>query len=581
MGVVHSMDEQQVERISKALKDSSAAIQGINNKFDLVDDHWRALQGFNDKINGRVENTLISFQRLDDTINAKVSMALQTVNSATDDLTAVVTHMVNMLQEFDVGREVNQLPKAVIPLMIPLIILMIELAVANAYLGILLTRVPDVSDTYSSHLLSNAGTVMGGLTISLLWLVCFRGWLSCKTRRWGRSASRTSRAADLSAPRPTAEVQEPLSASAEAVDVGLRDEAGVHIVQPQLLRQLSPADSSAASEDTSRALSRQAPARGVPPLFSSEKERTTLSKQRTLDLDEATRHVLLAELARRNQPEFDEVDVELRTSTSSTSGLAGEMLARKSARRIPASPLRAVDSPLQANSPLRAIDSPLWRGAAVSRSMSQAHSSRSGLPPWSSGESAQEASMVVAENFEKRPQSPLGTWTPMVMPPAAGDSPVPSPAAGDPPGPSQAAAPAEVAGGGATWSAPGKPRKRVEITLTGLLSADALWRTGVNAASAPVSPLAIGPGEHSGLGTGEPFGEAGAQRAAGPAGLGARDRRAEGAPSAAAAPRGQDRVFGVQPLDAGVFDEGAHEARSSSPTAGRGIQALFQAPPGS
>lgn len=185
--------------------------------------------------------------------------------------------------------------------------------------------------------------------------------------------------------------------------------------------------------------------------------------------------------------------------------------------------------------------------------------------------------MLVAE--ESRPQSPLRTWTPMVMPPAFGDSPVPSPAAGDLPVPSQAAAPAELAGGGATSSAPSKPRKRVEITLTGLLSVDALWKTGVNAASAPLTPLAIGTGEHPGLGTGEPFGEAGAQRAAGPAGLGARDRQAEGAPSGAAAPHGQDRVLGVQPLDIAVFDEGAYQACDSSPTAGRGIQALFQAPP--
>jgi len=176
------MDDGQVNRISKALQDSAKSIQGINDKFDTVDEHWRGLQDFNGKINHRVENALTSFKRLDDTINDRVTLALDSVTHATDDLTQVVQSMVLMLQEFDVGREMNQLPKAVIPLMIPLIILMIELAVANAYLGILLTRFPDVSEEYSTYLLANAGTVMMGLTVSLVWLGLYRGRLSYKTR---------------------------------------------------------------------------------------------------------------------------------------------------------------------------------------------------------------------------------------------------------------------------------------------------------------------------------------------------------------------------------------------------------------
>mmetsp|Transcript_92733 Transcript_92733/g.235858 ORF Transcript_92733/g.235858 Transcript_92733/m.235858 type:complete len:426 (-) Transcript_92733:92-1369(-) len=183
MGVVHSMDDGQVNRISKALQDSAKSIQGINDKFDTVDEQWKGLQDFNGKINHRVENALTSFKRLDDTINDKVTLALDSVTHATDDLTQVVQSMVLMLQEFDVGREMNQLPKAVIPLMIPLIILMIELAVANAYLGILLTRFPDVSEEYSTYLLANAGTVMMGLTVSLVWLGLYRCRLSYKTRR--------------------------------------------------------------------------------------------------------------------------------------------------------------------------------------------------------------------------------------------------------------------------------------------------------------------------------------------------------------------------------------------------------------
>lgn len=80
-------------------------------------------------------------------------------------------------------REMNQLPKAVIPMMVPLIILMIELAVANAYLGILLTRMPEVSELYSSYLLLNAAVVLLGLLTSLLWLICTRCWLSYKTHK--------------------------------------------------------------------------------------------------------------------------------------------------------------------------------------------------------------------------------------------------------------------------------------------------------------------------------------------------------------------------------------------------------------
>lgn len=183
MGVVHSMDEGQVSRVSAALRQSAESIQGINSKFDIVDQHWCGVQAFNTKINTRVEDTLSSFQRLDKTINARVESALDTVKKATDELTQVMESMVYTLQAFDMQREMNQLPKAVIPMMIPLIILMIELAIANAYLGILLTRLPEVSDKYSTYLVANAATVLLGLSLSLLWLGSYRGWLSYKTRQ--------------------------------------------------------------------------------------------------------------------------------------------------------------------------------------------------------------------------------------------------------------------------------------------------------------------------------------------------------------------------------------------------------------
>lgn len=177
------MDEGQVARVSAALGQSAESIQNINSKVDIVDEHWQGMQTFNSGIASKVDDTLESFQRLDKAINARVGKALTTVEAATGELTRVMEDMVNALERFDMRREMNQLPKAVIPLMIPLVILMIELAVANAYLGILLTRLPDVGEKYSSYLLGNAAVVLLGLSLSLLWLGVYRCILSCRTRR--------------------------------------------------------------------------------------------------------------------------------------------------------------------------------------------------------------------------------------------------------------------------------------------------------------------------------------------------------------------------------------------------------------
>lgn len=233
MGVTHSMDEAQVVRISTALKQSADSIQGINSKFDIVDEHWQGVQTFNTGISTRIEGTLASFQRLDKAINARFGRALNTVKSATDELTGVMKNMVNTLEGFDMQREMNQLPKAVIPMMIPLVILMIELAVANAYLGILLTRLPDIGDKYSSYLLGNAAIVLLGLLLSMFWLVSYRGILSLRTRRASPGhitrAPTVERTADdepLEAPAPVDEEEE------EEVDKGRRRKASV----PQHLR---------------------------------------------------------------------------------------------------------------------------------------------------------------------------------------------------------------------------------------------------------------------------------------------------------------------------------------------------------
>lgn len=183
MGVSHSMDDGQVERVSAALKGSAEAIQGINKKFDMIDEHWQRMQDFNEKINTKVEGTLDSFRRLDDTLTGRADLALDAVMAATEGMSHVLEETLHTLQRFDMDREMDRLPKVIMPLCIPLIILLIELAVANAYLGILLSSLPDIRLKYSNYLLANAGSVLLGLTLSLAWLGIYRAWLAYKTRR--------------------------------------------------------------------------------------------------------------------------------------------------------------------------------------------------------------------------------------------------------------------------------------------------------------------------------------------------------------------------------------------------------------
>merc|ERR1719379_1380681 len=75
-------------------------------------------------------------------------------------------------------------------MVIPLIILLIELSVSNAYLGILLASLPEVRTRYGRYLLSNASMVLLGLTASLIWLVWYRYNLSRRTRHLDKLAKR-------------------------------------------------------------------------------------------------------------------------------------------------------------------------------------------------------------------------------------------------------------------------------------------------------------------------------------------------------------------------------------------------------
>jgi len=177
------MDETQVHRVSNALKESAAAIQGINAKFDVIDAHWRSVQQFNSKINQKVEGTLGSFERLDTTFNSRVNTVLDHVVSATGDLTKGIEDLLDVFESFDLDRQVHQIPKAMIPLVLPLIVLLIEVAVANAFLGMLLVAsLPEVGHKYSNYLLFNASSVLLGLMLSLLWLGIYRVHLSYKAR---------------------------------------------------------------------------------------------------------------------------------------------------------------------------------------------------------------------------------------------------------------------------------------------------------------------------------------------------------------------------------------------------------------
>eukprot|EP00439_Symbiodinium_sp_Y106_P008047 s7674_g1.t1 len=167
------MEEQQVKRISKALNASATAIQGINKKFEDIDVHVQRMLEFNNTTNQKMDAAFRSFERLDDTFNDRAEMFLEALvgatNSATDCLEAAVLAL----------QKVNIL-EALIPLAIPFIILLIELAVSNAYLGILLASLPSVSLRYSNYLLAYASSTLLGLFLSLTWLVCYRVYLSCR-----------------------------------------------------------------------------------------------------------------------------------------------------------------------------------------------------------------------------------------------------------------------------------------------------------------------------------------------------------------------------------------------------------------
>eukprot|EP00434_Breviolum_minutum_P009611 symbB.v1.2.008461.t1/scaffold474.1/size199077/4 len=167
-----------VKRISKALSGSAKAIQGINTKFDLIDEHVQKMMEFNRATNSKVNKVLTSFERLDDTFNDRAEMLLESLVGATNTLTEVLEAAAVSLDKVNIRQELDNIPKAMITLAIPFVILVIELAVSNAYLGILLASLPSVSLKYSNYLIAYASATLMGLFLSLMWLVCYRVWLS-------------------------------------------------------------------------------------------------------------------------------------------------------------------------------------------------------------------------------------------------------------------------------------------------------------------------------------------------------------------------------------------------------------------
>jgi len=177
------MDEKQVARISSALKGSADAIQGINSKFEIAETHYKKMHRIQGKLNETIEGSLDACIRLDDTVRSRAEHVHVHFDEAMEGFTQVLESMVDLLQSFDIQREVSNLPAAMVPLMVPLVILLVELAVANAYMGILIASMPEVRERYSwcsPYLLTNASCVLFGLTLSLVWLAGYRIWLSCK-----------------------------------------------------------------------------------------------------------------------------------------------------------------------------------------------------------------------------------------------------------------------------------------------------------------------------------------------------------------------------------------------------------------
>merc|ERR1719265_1155569 len=126
----------------------------------------------------KINESLGAIGKFDQAFNNRIESALETVESATDELTDIFEHALLTVKKFDLQGELFKMPKVLIPLAIPLTILLIELAISNAYLGILLASLPQVQERYSNYLLANAFAVLLGLFVSTVWLGMYRFWIA-------------------------------------------------------------------------------------------------------------------------------------------------------------------------------------------------------------------------------------------------------------------------------------------------------------------------------------------------------------------------------------------------------------------
>eukprot|EP00928_Gymnodinium_smaydae_P086685 TRINITY_DN7109_c0_g1_i1.p1 TRINITY_DN7109_c0_g1~~TRINITY_DN7109_c0_g1_i1.p1 ORF type:complete len:532 (+),score=132.53 TRINITY_DN7109_c0_g1_i1:125-1597(+) len=170
------MEEEQVQRVGTALNKSANAIQGINTKFDEIDKKWERIQKFNGSMNAKVEGTIDALEKMDKMLTNRVNAMSVGMVFMAEELTNVIESLIKSSDHFDLNRHVKQLPAAFIPVALPMIVLLVELAVANAYMGILLASVADIRTRYSRYLLMNAITILIGLSLSLLWLIFYRIW---------------------------------------------------------------------------------------------------------------------------------------------------------------------------------------------------------------------------------------------------------------------------------------------------------------------------------------------------------------------------------------------------------------------
>lgn len=183
MGVVHSMDDGQVDRIRKALDHSAKAIDGINRKFDEIDRHLTNAAAFNSTMTTKIEESLDALSRLDNAVNMRIESTLHVAERATQDVEEVLNRALVIVTKFDLHAELINMIKNTIPLLIPLLILLIELAVSNAYLGILLASLPQLHQRFSTYLLANASAVLVGLFVSTIWLTSHRIHISRHARK--------------------------------------------------------------------------------------------------------------------------------------------------------------------------------------------------------------------------------------------------------------------------------------------------------------------------------------------------------------------------------------------------------------